>query len=146
MKPCSRCAKCCITHPCALAPNDLGKIADHFGLSKRELFMRFLVLDYVEVSGDRLYFVCPARKNDQAGVIVNSDWTFSDSPCVFLAGNECSIEDVKPEGGRRFCCSLMTRSNRNFIGYSKMKSASDWSKSHLVNNLSEYISPTRHVR
>jgi Fe-S-cluster containining protein len=134
-KPCSRCAKCCITQPCALAPNDLFKIANHFGLSERELFTRFLVLDYVEISGEKHYYVCPARNNDQPGTIVKSDWAFSNSPCGFLDGNDCSIERVKPEGGRKFHCSLITSSNRNLIGYSKKNSASDWSRSNLLDKL-----------
>jgi Fe-S-cluster containining protein len=135
LKPCLQCGKCCVTHPCALSPEDVSRIADHFGLSKEELFARFLVLDWVEVSGRRQYYVCPARKGDEGGTIVRSDWAFSDSPCIFLDSNECSIEDVKPKGGRAFYCSQMTSSSSNFIGYDKKKSAIDWSKSHLLREL-----------
>jgi Fe-S-cluster containining protein len=135
LKPCSRCAKCCFTHPCALAPSDLGEISTHFGLSEEELFTRFLVLDYVEVQGVKRYFVCPSRRGDQPGTRVKSSWVFSESPCIFLDGTHCSIEEVKPKSGRSFYCGLMTRSNRNFIGYSKKKSASDWANSHVLDAL-----------
>ena len=159
LKPCLQCGKCCVTHPCALSPEDVSRIADHFGLSKEELFARFLVLDWVEVSGRRQYYVCPARKGDEGGTMVKSDWAFSDSPCIFLDSKECSIEDVKPKGGRAFYCGLMTSSNRNFIGYSKKESASDWSNSHLLSQLiilakmtkedqatlSRCVAPARHV-
>ena len=135
LKTCSQCAKCCITHPCALAPNDLGKIADHFGLSERELFTRFLVLDYVEVSGEKHYYVCPARKDDERGTIVEPGWTFSGSPCIFLNGGACSIQEVKPKGGKSLYCSLMMNSNRNLVGYGKMSSARDWERTESLTML-----------
>ena len=135
LKPCSRCAKCCISHPCALAPNDLGKIADHFGLSERGLFTRFLVLDYVEVSGEKHYYVCPARKDDEPGTIVELGWTFSDCPCIFLNGRACSIQEVKPKGGKSLYCSLMMNSNRNLVGYGKASSARDWKRTDILKAL-----------
>ena len=135
LKPCPRCAKCCITHPCALSPSDLAKIADHFGFSERELFTRFLVLDYVEVSGEKYYYVCPARKDDEPGTTVEPYWTFSDSPCVFLNGGACSIQEVKPKGGKSFYCSLMMNSNRNLVGYGKRSSARDWKRTDILKAL-----------
>jgi Fe-S-cluster containining protein len=132
LKPCSRCANCCITHPCALAPNDLGKIADHFGLSETELFTRFLVLDYVEVSGKKHYYVCPARKDDEPGTIAETGWTFSLSPCTFLNEGICSIQEVKPKGGKSLYCSLMMNSNRNLVGYDKTSSARDWKRTDIL--------------
>jgi Fe-S-cluster containining protein len=135
LKPCSRCAKCCITHPCALAPYDLGEIADHFDLSEEELFRRYLVLDYVEFGGKRQYYVCPARKDDEPGTIVELGWTFSGSPCIFLSGRACSIQEVKPKGGKSLYCSLMMNSNRNLVGYDKTSSARDWKRTDILKAL-----------
>ena len=134
-KSCTECAKCCITHPCALAPSDLDEIADHFDLPEEELFMRYLVLDYLETSGRRQYYVCPARKNDKPGTIVEPGWTFSDSPCIFLNGRACSIQEVKPKGGKSLYCSLMMNSNRNLIGYGKTNSARDWNQTDTLKAL-----------
>jgi len=53
LKPCLQCGKCCVTYLCALSPEDVSRIADHLGLSEEELFARFMVLDWVEVSGGR---------------------------------------------------------------------------------------------
>jgi Fe-S-cluster containining protein len=131
-KSCSQCTKCCITHPCALAPSDLGEIADHFNLREEELFRRYLVLDYVETGGKRQYYVCPARKNDRPGTIVELGWTFSDSSCIFLNGQACSIQEVKPKGGKTLYCSLMMNSNRNLVGYGKVISARDWNRTNIL--------------
>ena len=133
--PCQQCGKCCEIHPCALAPDDLSRIANFLGLTEEELFRNFLVLDYVEDSEHGSYYVAPARNGDRAGRIVDAKWTFAESPCIFLQDRRCSIEQVKPKGGREFYCSLITNSNRNLIGYSKKKAAQDWSKSDSLNQL-----------
>lgn len=135
LKPCLKCGKCCITYPCALSPDDLPRIARFLGLTESELLTHFLVLDYVLDSGQRRYYVCPARKDDEAGRVVHPEWAFSDSPCVFLRGSECAIEEVKPKGGKTFFCSLMTSENRNLIGYGKKKAAKDWAKGPILDDL-----------
>lgn len=132
---CSGCAKCCITHPCALAPDDLEKIARYFGLSEKELFTRFLVLDYVEAAGRRQNYVCPARKADKPGTIVKASWSFSDSPCIFLDGTSCSIQEVKPKGGTAYYCGLLTKPERGVVGYGKKRSARDWTRSEILEEL-----------
>ena len=131
-KSCSQCGKCCTTHPCALAPSDLGEIADHFDLPEEELFRRYLVLDYLETGDKRQYYVCPARKDGKAGTIVEAGWTFSDSSCIFLNGRTCSIQEVKPKGGKSLLCSLMLNSNRNLVGYGKTNSAVDWNRTDIL--------------
>ena len=110
-------------------------MARFLDLTEEELFKQFLVLDYVEGFGERSCYVSPARKNDPPGRIVEADWTFVDSPCIFLRDYKCSIEHVKPKGGRKFNCSLMTNSKSNVIGYSKKKAAQDWSKNDLLKRL-----------
>lgn len=126
---CLGCAKCCVTHPCALEPEDLGTIANYLNLPEDELFARFLVLDYVESEGGKQYYVCPARKGDVTGTVVDRNWTFSDSPCIFLHNGRCSIQQVKPKGGRTYYCSLLTNTGHVAVGYGKKASANDWSGS-----------------
>jgi len=127
--PCSGCGKCCFTHPCALAPDDLQKIARHLNLSEQELFNRFLVLDYVDVAGRKQYYLCPARRADKSGTIVKPDWSFSNSPCIFLHGTKCTIQDVKPKGGMEYYCRILTNSDHGFVGYGKKRAASEWARS-----------------
>ena len=134
---CSGCTKCCVTHPCALEPKDLASIARHLGVSEKGLFNQFLVLDYVEKAGLRQYYVSPARKADTPGTIVNPDWAFSESPCIFLNGTSCSIQRAKPRGGTTYYCRLLTSSGQEQVGYSKKKSAADWSTTIVLKELLE---------
>jgi Fe-S-cluster containining protein len=125
---CFECAKCCFTHPCALEPKDLAKIANYLNLTEIELFNQFLVLDYVEAKGTKQYYLCPARETDMPGRMVQTDWAFSDSPCIFLQQSRCSIQDVKPKGGRTYYCGLLTGTAQNIVAYGKKRSADDWGK------------------
>lgn len=132
LESCLQCGKCCTTHPCALAPDDLAGIARFLSLSEESVFDRFLVLDYVADSGERHYYLCPARRGDKPGRIVTTDWPFLPSPCIFLSNNRCAIEEVKPRGGREFSCRLMTGSNHDLIRYGKKTAARDWNESSLL--------------
>jgi len=132
---CFECAKCCFTQPCALEPKDLTKIANYLDLTEIELFNQFLVLDYVEAKGTKQYYLCPARKTDVPGRIVQADWTFSDSPCIFLDRTRCSIQDVKPRGGRTYYCGLLTDKAQSVVAYGKKRSATDWGKDERLKKL-----------
>jgi len=117
-----------------MAPEDLMKLARFLGMSTAEAFKRYLILDYVLVSGQKRYYACPARVGDQPGGIVSSDWTFSDSPCIFLSDNSCKIEQAKPRGGKSFSCFLMT-GKRNRLGFGKRGAAEAWGRSQLLREL-----------
>jgi len=134
-KRCLRCGSCCTTHPCALAPGDLTRIARFLGIGRCKVFKEYLVLDYVLRSGKKRYYVCPARVGGGAGTIVPCTWTFADSPCVFLSDSGCAIEQVNPRGGRMFVCRFMTSSKQDHIGYGKKTAAKDWSRSGMLNQL-----------
>jgi len=99
------------------------------------LFSRFLVLDYIIHSGEKRYYLCPARRDDRPGSIVTTDWPFLSSPCVFLSDNRCTIEEVKPRGGRELSCRLMTASNDDLKRYGKKTAARDWTGSSMLNQL-----------
>lgn len=129
---CLKCGTCCITHPCALAPSDLARIASFLHTTAQDLFRRYLVLDYVLAYGKKRYYVCPARKNEKAAKIVDWNWTFSGSPCIFLHENKCTIEPVKPRGGRTFVCRLMTFEKTNRVAYGKRTAAKDWGRNEML--------------
>ena len=139
-KSCLRCGICCKTHPCALAPDDLIKLARFLGTSSAEIFKRYLVLDYVFVSGEKRYYACPARASDQPGTIVASAWTFSDSPCVFLRDNICTVEQAKPRGGKSYSCVLMTP--KKSAAFGKMRAEKAWRGSQLLKELLCLVDPS----
>jgi len=93
------------------------------------------MLDYVSVSGKEYYYVCPARKGARPGRIAPLEWTLSSSPCIFLDGNLCAIERVKPRGGREFFCYLVTQSKENVIFYGKERAAMDWRGRRVLSRL-----------
>lgn len=132
---CNRCGSCCATYPCALAPDDLGQIAAFFGMSSAEVFRRYLVLDYTAASGRKLYYLCPARLNDRAGKVVDWDWAFDSSPCIFLRGDGCAIEPVKPRGGRTFSCHLVTSTRRNRVIFGKRNAAEAWTGNPVLEQM-----------
>lgn len=140
MKPCQRCGKCCRTHPCALSPKDLKIIGKHLGMTIEQLCKRYIVIDYVQILDERHYYLCPARQGDTSGTAVHDDWTFSNSPCVFLKSNDCTIEEAKPKGGRTLSCSLMT-TGRNEVGYGKANAVIDWDKNRFLKRMISTIEP-----
>ena len=92
-------------------------------------------MDYIVDSGEKRYYLCPARRGDRPGRIVTTDWPLLPSPCVFLSNDNCRIEEVKPKGGRELSCRLMNGSNHNLMRYSKKTAARDWTGSPLLNQL-----------
>jgi hypothetical protein len=134
-RACTRCGSCCGTHPCALAPDDLRGIANFLGITCTDLFRRYLVLDYTLSSGRKLHYVCPGRFGDKCGTLVDWDWAFKSSPCIFLTGNSCGIEPVKPRGGRTFLCRLVTGAKRNRAVFGKRKAAEAWMGNPVLERL-----------
>ena len=132
---CNRCGTCCTTHPCALAPDDLGKIAFFLRMSCTDVFRRYLVLDYTIASGRKLRYLCPARVGDKPGRAVDWDWAFIGSPCIFLHGNSCAIEPVKPRGGRTYSCHMATNTRRNRVIFGKRDAAKAWRGNPVLEQL-----------
>lgn len=99
---CCRSGICCWRRPGALEESDVQPIADHLGLTPKELFAQFLVVD--EIRGQLK--LLPRRKTQEGGRKLGWRETYAiDSPCVFLGeNNECTIHDVKPSECREFKC------------------------------------------
>jgi len=130
-----RCGSCCATYPCALAPEDLERIAGFLGMSCTDVFRTYLVLDYAVVPDKKRYYACAARFSDKPGRIVDWDWAFKSSPCIFLRHDACAIEPVKPRGGRTFSCHLEYHTKRNRVIFGKRKAAKAWRGSPLLDQL-----------
>jgi len=118
-----------------LAPDDLTRMSGFFGLGTAELFRRYLVLDYALLRGRKEYYVCPARSIDEPGKPVDWAWTFSSSPCVFLREHQCTIEQVKPYGGRTFFCRKIAPRDHEQVKFGKREAARAWKKSLMLKEL-----------
>ena len=134
-RDCVRCGNCCATYPCALAPDDLEQIAAFLEMNSTEVFRRYLVLDYAAASGRKMYYVCPARFGDRTGRAVDWDWAFNSSACIFLRGDGCLIEPVKPRGGRTFSCHQISRTRRNRVIFGKKRATEAWRGNPMLKQL-----------
>jgi Fe-S-cluster containining protein len=85
LKHCNRCGQCCKDSPCLLEESDIDRIAAHLRMDREE-FVR-TKLDVQPV--DRMGAVKPKR---------------NERGCIFLKGNDCGINRVKPKGGRDYEC------------------------------------------
>lgn len=75
---CNQCGKCCENSGCTLAAGDAERIAKHLGITLREFYRRHTAFA------------------DDAVVML--------TPCNFYVNKLCSIQPVKPTGGREFEC------------------------------------------
>jgi hypothetical protein len=76
-----------------------------------------------------------ARRGDEPGGIVTTDWHFISFPCVILSNNKYRSEEVKPRGGKELFGRIMTSSNHDLMGYGKKKAGNDWTTSLPLNHL-----------
>jgi Fe-S-cluster containining protein len=83
---CNRCGECCRKSTCHLEQQDASRIAQHLGISRREFALKYL---QVILPADGKAAVKPRMTQDG---------------CIFLKNNECSIQSVKPKGGRDYQC------------------------------------------
>jgi Fe-S-cluster containining protein len=101
---CCRSGVCCWRRPGHLDPADVPRIAAYLGLSEKELFNRYLIVDILH---DDLCLL-PKRSHQEGGRMIGWRETFSlESPCVFLDvenGNACKVHPVKPKGCSEFKC------------------------------------------
>src|SRR5438477_175409 len=77
---CTLCANCCRVATVKLAERDIGKMARYLRIS-REAFLR----DYT------------VRSDDEGRILKRTN-----SGCVFLNGNECTIYDARPSTCENF--------------------------------------------
>lgn len=76
---CLECAHCCKTTPALLTTEDINRIANHLGLSKKEFLRKYVLQD------------------------INGEISLNKVPCHFLqSDNTCLIYDVRPKACRQF--------------------------------------------
>lgn len=102
---CQLCGLCCYSMPCDLEYSDIEKIADYLQITRKDLFLQFLIIQpYPNMSK---YTLIPIRKKQQdiAGQFKPISRWFDMEPCIFLdEENKCTIEEVKPKGGLNMQC------------------------------------------
>ena len=76
---CVKCANCCKTAPPILESTDIGPLAKHKGISKKQFKKKYVLED------------------------INGELTMNGVPCQFLEDSgECSVYDIRPKACRQF--------------------------------------------
>lgn len=100
---CQRSGVCCWRRPCELHAGDVERLADHLGLSPRDVFRLHLVVDR-DHGG---YTLVPRRSQQVGGRFLTAEQTWDiDTACHFLVDGRCSVHDAKPTGGVQWTCSM----------------------------------------
>ncbi|WP_315112949.1 hypothetical protein [Clostridium intestinale] len=115
---CDMCGECCKT-PCDLIPEDLELLMNKFDLSLKELFEKYLIV-LPTVCGEKsdiIFRMVPVKVNKINNKRINKDFVDNDymtiqGKCIFNNDNNmCTINDIKPLGGKMLICSKMTGSS-----------------------------------
>lgn len=100
---CEKCVSACKNYPGRLLPQDLRGIADFLGISTDELVDAYLVVEYVENAGRKMFMFSPAKLRRggkplfSPGEVVEEWYLTKQGRCIFLdSGDRCSIHPVKP--------------------------------------------------
>ncbi len=90
---CERCQSACSNYPGEFRPGEAERVAKFLGLSMRQLFKRYLAVNWWVGSPD-VFMLTPASDTIKAGC----EWPGNPErgKCVFLAAGRCSIHPVKP--------------------------------------------------
>ncbi len=112
---CQQCGDCCKT-PCDLIPSDLPDLLKHFGTSLTEFFKRNLIALIIASPNysDEVLMMVPVRiglsGNRTKKFLADSAYLNTQGKCIFLVDNKCSINNLKPFGGRFLQCPKITGS------------------------------------
>jgi Fe-S-cluster containining protein len=91
---CQLCKDCCEHKPGWLQFGDEKKISAKLGISVKELFDRFLIIDWIDVAGKTIFILSPCATHLKPGSIMPS---IPLGICAFLnEKRECTIHEVAP--------------------------------------------------
>jgi Fe-S-cluster containining protein len=119
---CCQSGFCCWARPGALTQEDLKRIAAHKGISEKEFFLKYCVVDN---PGTRTFVPTLRRKHQKAGEYLSTRETYStETPCVFLTeDSKCEVHDVKPSECKAHQC----------WGNVEKRPEISWTKEELMN-------------
>lgn len=110
---CQQCGNCCKT-PCDIIPTDLQPLLKKFQMNMSDFYKKYLIALIIASPkySDEILMMVPVRVNSQ-GVrclkyLADNEYLNTPGQCIFLKDNKCSINDLKPYGGRFLICEKMT--------------------------------------
>jgi len=100
---CDTCKSACSHKPGWFLPEQIKPLAEHLNLTEKELFDKYLLVDYIKVidhdlpkeleDSDEIFVLSPGIKNHSTGTNFPSD---PRGECIWFEDGKCSIHSVKP--------------------------------------------------
>ncbi|OIP44626.1 MAG: hypothetical protein AUK47_00640 [Deltaproteobacteria bacterium CG2_30_63_29] len=108
---CIRRGLCCRSSPGWFGPGEVEAAAALRGQSPQELVESALIIDGLDVDGERVEVFAPVKLGRdglplaQPGTRVDRLYRMFRSPCVFFQDEGCTIYDARPIECRRYVCT-----------------------------------------
>lgn len=108
---CIRRNLCCRTNPGWFAPGEVEAAAELLGMPPDELVRKFIIIDHIEVDGERVEVFAPVKLGRDGNPLIppatRTDRLYQmlRSPCVFFNGKGCRIYGARPIECRRYVCT-----------------------------------------
>lgn len=88
---CEKCKSACAYKPGWFLPEELAPLAEFFNLSEKEVFDKYLAVDWFEGDED-IFLISPAILGSEGGMFPGNPT----GTCVFYSKGLCEIHSVKP--------------------------------------------------
>ncbi|MCS6913719.1 MAG: YkgJ family cysteine cluster protein [Myxococcales bacterium] len=114
---CIRRGLCCKSSPGWFAPGEVERAAALVGLSPDAFVRAYVVIDQVEIEGQRVEAFVPVKVGrdglplHQPGTRVDRLYRMLRSPCIFYDGQGCRIYPARPIECRRYVCTQAPEDN-----------------------------------
>ena len=90
---CEMCQGACKFKPGWFLPEQIAKVAEHLKLTEKELFDKYLGVDFYQRDGEDIFILAPANKSMKPGAMYPFD---PRGECIFFEDGLCKIHAVKP--------------------------------------------------
>lgn len=118
-KGCVRRGICCKTSPGWFGPGEVEKAAEWKGMTADEFVRTYLVIDDLEVDGDRVFVFAPAKlgRDGKPSIPpasrVDGLYRALRGTCIFFKKDGCSIYPVRPMECAAYVCTNEPEDNLN---------------------------------
>ncbi len=112
---CQQCGVCC-KNPCDIIPSDLPSLLKQFKMSLPDFFEKYLIALLIASPqyADEVLMMVPVKVDSNGNrtekFLADQKYLNNKGMCIFLKENECSINVIKPFGGRFLQCKKITGS------------------------------------
>lgn len=123
---CIRRGICCRSSPGWFAPGEVEQAAEVLGITPHELVGQSLVIDSIDVDGERVEVFAPVKLDRfgkpalRPGARVDDLYRFLRGVCTFFDGNGCGIYEARPYECRQYVCTNAPEENADHESIARM--------------------------